>query len=280
MRVQELFRELKPVLGEGESWELIARVLGDQIPRLRLMNPTCSEPALTQIRSAVEAFSRGVPIAYSLGFADFYGRRLTVSPAVLIPRQETEELVAHACTFAQPDITLIDCGTGSGAIAISCALEASWKRVEAWDISAPALEVAKQNAQNLHATVDFHLGDVTSEAWGDWFRETASDGPVVVTANLPYIPSEEMADLDREVLAEPHLALDGGPFGTAVFREWLLQVARSPLKNMRLLLEADPANVEDLTRFCSGLGFAVEWRADVAGLLRFCDIWPADGSGD
>ncbi|TXT32187.1 MAG: release factor glutamine methyltransferase [Rhodocyclaceae bacterium] len=137
----------------------------------------------------------GEPLAYLTGEAEFRGRVFQVSPAVLIPRPETEVLVELALEklrgLTAP--TVVDLGTGSGIVAISLALECPLARVVAVDLSNDAISVARNNAGRLRAPVDFRQGD--------WFFPLAGERFDVIVSNPPYV-----ADGD------PHLALNGLPF--------------------------------------------------------------------
>nr|WP_290443562.1 peptide chain release factor N(5)-glutamine methyltransferase [Sporolactobacillus kofuensis] len=162
----------------------------------------------------------GTPVQYMLGSAPFYGRLFKVTPDVLIPRQETEELVWRVGTWAsryfsdQQSLSVCDIGTGSGAIAATLALEHPKWKVSAVDISERALKIAKENASDLGAHVDFFQGDLL---------EPLKDNPFdVLVSNPPYISGREMDELDDTVgNFEPHLALFGGDDGLTFYRQIL-----------------------------------------------------------
>ena len=272
-----LHKQLAALMGDEEAWTLLSWVTNTPVPRLKLLGADIDEELAEELLAVAEDRADGMPLAYALGWRPFYGRPFAVSSAVLIPRQETEELVQHALTFAGPDIVLIDCGTGSGCIPITCALEAKWRTVHGCDISLDALEIARENGKALRAPVGFHHLDVTSEEWGRWLREVVGTSPCVLTANLPYIPTEGLAALDEDVQQEPVLALDGGAQGTEIIKRWLVQV-RQAAPQARLLLEVDADNYDDLNTYCAAEGWHITWRRDAAGLLRFCDISCLDGS--
>ncbi len=144
------------------------------------------------------------PIQHIIGHAYFYGRPFLVNPNVLIPRVETEQLVEHVLIaydtyFPEQPISVLDLGTGSGCIGISIQLEAPLTRVTISDISEAALEVAKTNAQTLHANVK----TVTS----NWFSNINGTFDIIVS-NPPYIPQNE--PIEPQVEKEPKLALYGG----------------------------------------------------------------------
>jgi len=148
----------------------------------------------------------GEPVAYILGYRDFYRQRFIVSRDVLVPRPDTELLVESTIKFAKSrpgQINILDIGTGSGCIAISIANELPEALVEAWDVSEPALEIAKRNAENLEIlNVRFEVCN------GLALDEENSQEFDVIVSNPPYIASDEVALLSPETLAyEPRLAL-------------------------------------------------------------------------
>ncbi len=152
-------------------------------------------PARAQFAEWVARRAAGEPLAYLVGEAEFGGRVFQVSPAVLIPRPDTEVLVELALARLQgmenPDV--LDLGTGSGIVAVSLALECPAARVVAVDVSPAALAVAANNAGRLGAAVDFVASD--------WFAALAGRRFDLIAANPPYIAADD-----------PHLAGDGLPF--------------------------------------------------------------------
>lgn len=160
-----------------------------------------------------------IPIQYLIGYEQFYGRTFIVNEHVLIPRPETEELVAHvlARTTEQP-LRLVDVGTGSGAIAITLALERPTWQVYGIDIAVRSLEVAKQNAEKLGAHVHWLEGDL--------LKPIIEKGITVdiVVSNPPYIPSHEISTLSPVVQKEPLRALVGGEDGLLFYRRLMEQL--------------------------------------------------------
>ena len=153
-----------------------------------------SAPALAQFDEWVARRAAGEPLAYLVGEAEFRGRVFQVTPAVLIPRPDTEVLVEQALArlpqIAQPRV--LDLGTGSGIVAISLALECPTARVVAVDLSGAALAIAANNAGRLGAAVDCRVGD--------WFGPVGGECFDLIVANPPYIAA-----------GDPHLAGDGLP---------------------------------------------------------------------
>lgn len=203
---------------------------------------------------AVNRKGQGEPAQYIIGRQEFYGLPFKVSPAVLIPRPETELLVEAVMLHGDrlwPGGTPLaaDIGTGSGAIAVTLAVKRTGWHVEASDISPEALAVAAQNAAANGAAVRFREGDLLAPFAGERVD--------ILVSNPPYIPADDIAGLQREVREhEPRTALDGGPDGLGPYRTMMAQLA---------MLAAPPR----LIGFELGQGQA----DDVAELLREAGHW-------
>ena len=149
----------------------------------------------------------GEPLAYILGYREFFSRRFSVDPSVLIPRQETETLIAPALRLARPGSRVLDLGTGSGCLAVTLKLERPDLEVCAVDISEAALAVARTNAEQLEANVSFCRSDLFEAVLGTFD---------VIVSNPPYIAAE--APLPREIREyEPPEALFAGSDGMAIY---------------------------------------------------------------
>ena len=186
-----------------------------------------------QFLAGMEEYYNGRPIQYIKGVETFFGRDFKVNEDVLIPRYETEELVENILYriddyFADyQTITLCDVGTGSGAIATSLALEESRLKVYATDISVNAVNVAKENAKNLNADVEFMVGDMLEPLID---RNIKVD---IFVSNPPYIPQEQ--EIEAIVKDnEPHVALFGGADGLYFYRK-IFKGVRSLLNDRALL---------------------------------------------
>jgi release factor glutamine methyltransferase len=192
--------------------------------------PTESEQQkLSQI---VGEFLAGVPLPYLLGSWEFYGRSFRVTPDVLIPRPETEQLVEKALQHINymNNPLILDIGTGSGAIAISLAAEAPLAQVIATDISRAALTIARENATMLKQDrVLFIQADLLPP-----INRTAD----IICANLPYIPTQILQTL-KVFHREPCLALDGGEDGLAHIKRLLHQAQTRLAKPGVILLEIE-----------------------------------------
>lgn len=172
------------------------------------------------------------PLAYVMGEQYFYGYRFSVNPNVLIPRYETEELVLRVLmeldVFFETDaLSVMDIGTGSGAIACALKKESPNLTMYASDISEEALIQARLNAQNLEADITFYQGDM-----GQPFIDKGIKADIIV-CNPPYIPHDEEIQSSVKNF-EPHVALFGGDDGLFFYRK-VLQDAQSILKEHSLI---------------------------------------------
>ena len=205
-----------------------------------------------------ELLNTDAPVEYITGHVEFLGLDLLVSPSVLIPRIETEELVELAVNKSEilgkknnhnQILQIVDVGTGSGAIAISVAKKFSKLgiafQITGLDISLDALEIARINLQNINPKlpISFIKSDLLAEL-NDRVNLDKLGNPDnsidLIIANLPYIPSARIKILDNSVKDfEPHLALDGGPDGLDLVRKLLKQAEEQLSKNGEILLELD-----------------------------------------
>ncbi len=176
----------------------------------------------TEFQAAVKRHAEGEPIQYIIGSEEFYGRRFEVNEHVLIPRPETEELVQGTLQRLEklfPEsgpVDLVDVGTGSGAISVSLKLEKPELKVSAVDLSEEALDVARKNASQLGADIEFFHGDLLQPLILQGKKVDA------VISNPPYIPvadQEWMSDIVTE--HEPHMALFAGEDGLDLYRRFM-----------------------------------------------------------
>ena len=176
------------------------------------------QPELEELyEEGIQRLLTGIPLGHVLGFEWFYGYRFTVNEDVLIPRPETEELVANILAAydehfsSQDNVMAVDIGTGSGAIAVSLKKEEPNLHMMATDISEQAVAVAKKNADDNEAIVNFMVGDMLQPLID---RNLKVD---ILISNPPYIPREEEMELSV-VDYEPHVALFGGDDGLKFYR--------------------------------------------------------------
>jgi release factor glutamine methyltransferase len=183
------------------------------------------------------------PLAYILGYKEFYGVNLLVTPSVMIPRPETESLVEHALFMSlmgmeTTELVIADVGTGCGAIAVNLALHLPAAHIYATDSSDPALDVASYNvrAHNVADRITLGQGDLLEPVP----RQVGVD---LIVTNLPYIPSSRIPNLQPEVQWEPRQSLDGGPDGLEPIRRLLSQATTRLKEQGVILLELDPEQV-------------------------------------
>jgi len=210
------------------------------------------------------------PVAYITGHREFWSLSFAVDPSVLVPRPETELLVERAaacCSPEAPPPTVVDVGTGSGAVALALCQELPSGRFWATDTSAGALDVARGNAAAHQREVTFLKGDLLSTLPPD-IRAN------VVVSNPPYIPTGELAGLPRDVRDwEPMTALDGGEDGLDVIRALVPQAVQRLVPGGYLLLEiSGPAQSDAVMALMAQHGLQqVEVAQDLSGLDRV--VW-------
>lgn len=201
---------------------------------------------------------KGKPLSYVLGNADFYGYEIKVDERVLIPRPETEELVSEVLKVVKNTDKVLDLCTGSGAIALVINKK-SGASVTATDISEAALEVAKENFKQFDSAVETRLIDL----YGD-----LSEKFDIIVSNPPYIKTEEIDTLDKEVKDyEPRIALDGGEDGLDFYRR-ICEGAKQRLnEHGKLFLEAGYGEAEEIKKMLEN-DFNVEIIKDISGIDR------------
>lgn len=222
---------------------------------------------LAEFKARLRRRVRREPLQYIEGTAAFRDLLLQVDRRVLIPRPETEVLVDEVLRWAggRSDLTGVDVGTGSGAIALSLATEGPFSRVVATDVSAEALEVARTNYQLVasDAEVEFRVGASYHPVAGERFD--------VVVSNPPYIAPEESASLDPEVREwEPHLALFAGAEGKEVIEELVAGAPRHLLAGGLFALEVGLGQAGAVARMLKDTGAFEEpqVRLDLSGRER------------
>jgi release factor glutamine methyltransferase len=215
---------------------------------------------------------RGEPIQYILGEAPFYGRSFAVTRDTLIPRNETEELVHRILKeYSKPGLRVLDLGTGTGCIPISLALELTTPEVYALDVSAAALEVARQNAATLGATVQFIEGSLLEKP----LELPKMD---VIISNPPYVPLRDQAEMHANVVNfEPHLALFVPDEDPLVFYRAIGKWGQQLLKpGGKLYLEIYENLAEELVQLLRSQGYLqVQVHQDLNGKNRMIScLWP------
>jgi release factor glutamine methyltransferase len=204
------FQKLKDLFNEKEANALIFELIKEYAglnKSVVLSDPekTLSESELLKIHFGVKQLLNKKPIQYITGKVDFFGLNLKVTPDVLIPRPETEEMVGMMLKEIPEDrsLKILDIGTGSGCIAITLKKKLPNSEIIAIDISEPALEVARVNAESNHVNIDFHKIDILNLTQ----RSSLPDFDWVVS-NPPYVSLIEKKQMDKNVLEfEPSIAL-------------------------------------------------------------------------
>lgn len=203
---------------------------------------------------------KGKPTQFITGRQEFYGREFQVTPDVLIPRPETEHLVQAGLARIRPDDVVLDVGTGSGAIAITLALETR-ARVFGVDISTKALCVAAMNARRLSAAIPLFASDLTSPV-GDHALD-------VLVSNPPYVPLADQSGLQREVRDyEPHVALFAGDTGLEIYQRLIADAPRVLRPGGWLLLELGYNSLEPVRAMLDARWTEIAIEHDLAGLPR------------
>lgn len=247
---------------------LLRHVLGlDRTALLQRLREPVSPDSVDRFAALIEQRLAGQPVAYLTGEREFMGLPFVVAPGVLVPRPETELMVEWSLAWLAGRSTaqVIDVGTGSGAIALSLAaqLPPSWQgRIIAADVSRPALAIATANRHRL--ALDERVRLVRGDLVG-WCA-TAD----LILANLPYLRPEQVAN-NRDLTAEPAMALLGGDDGLAVIRRLVADLPRVLASGGAVALEIDPSQADDLTALLAETLPAVniQTHADLAGLARF-----------
>ena len=249
-----------------EAQVLLAHVLQcDRVSLYTSFDKPLAASELAAYRELIKRRLAGEPSAYLVGEKEFWSLPLSVTPGVLIPRPDTETLI-HVCLDLAPrsaPIRIVDVGTGSGAIAIALANELPAATIVATDISGQALAVAADNARR-HGVADriqFLIGDLTDAL------PVAAQFHLLV-ANLPYIPTGDLAALSAEVRHEPTAALDGGPDGLDLVRRLVGAAPPHIIAGGHIVLEHAPDQGDAVARLLSDELDDVHTRQDLAGRPR------------
>jgi release factor glutamine methyltransferase len=242
---------------------LLATLLG--LPRSALITRGNEPVALHDESAYAELIAKrvhGIPIAYLTGWREFWSLPLKVSPAVLVPRPETEILVEHALALLPRDAvcSVLDLGTGSGAIALSLAHERPRWAITAVDMSAAALDVAQQNAHNLKLShIQWRLGS--------WFDPVPAERFHLIVANPPYIAANDPAL--AALCAEPAAALIAGPTGLEALCAIVAQASGHLHARGWLALEHGIGQGQDVAQLLQAQGFdSIRTYSDFSGRPR------------
>ena len=214
----------------------------------------------TLLDDAIARLQKHEPIQYILGYSDFCGLRFKVTPATLIPRPETSELVEWIASETNGNESILDIGTGSGCIAISIANKLPQSKVSAWDISPDALAVATENSKANGCNVAFETVDILG------YQPTGEQFDIIVS-NPPYIKEVEKELMHSNVLDwEPHTALFVPDNDPLLFYRTIAQKATTMLRpGGKLYFEINRAHGKETVEMLAALGYAnIELRKDFA----------------
>lgn len=220
------------------------------------------------MRDLVNRRAKHEPVAYLVGYREFFSLEFRVTADVLIPRPETETLVMEAIAITKPlpTPTVLDLCTGSGCVAIAIARNCPTATVTATDISPAALAIATENAakHQVIERVSFHTGDLFAPLAADHVFD-------VIVSNPPYIPSADIATLHADVQQyEPKLALDGGKDGMDLIRRILAEAKPHLKPGGWLMIEFTPEQAATITTLAQDHGYSdVTIVKDTAQQPRF-----------
>ena len=267
MTIQQLIAEGKAALeqagiseSDANAEHLAAFILNYESRSELRANSKC-EPTPQQIdryRALITRRTQHEPLQYILGEWDFYDFTLRITPDVLIPRPETEIVFEHALaetgTFAEGS-TLLDIGTGSGAIAIGLALHCSAGTVYAMDSSEAALRVARGNGKRYHlSNLHFFQADVFEDKWLTTFEGRID----LLVSNPPYVSVNDFDTLEPELrLFEPRQALTDNATGLSFYERIAAIAPRLLSKNGRLVFELGYGQAENVTKIVESAGLKI-----------------------
>lgn len=256
-KVKTLFK--KNNIDDADAEWLVALTLN--VPRSKVYDgkTTVTSQTVDKVAKLAAKRVKGEPLQYVLNSANFYGYDFYVDNRVLIPRPETEEVVNYALKFINETSEVLDMCTGSGAIAVTVAKNAGCK-VFAADISDGALEVAKKNATDLNAAVEFVKSDKFSDITGVFD---------VIISNPPYVKTGDIAHLQKECSFEPYAAFDGGEDGLSFYRDLTVSAKAHLKKGGLLIYEAGAGEAHAVGEICLKNGYKdIEIVKDINGIER------------
>lgn len=280
MTYRELWQPLTSRYTESEA-KAVARYLlevGYGLSMTDILSGGAERVPADEMEENRRRLLNGEPVQYVIGKAEFGGRIFKVSPAVLVPRPETYELCQwvereeRGKRREERDYSVLDIGTGSGCIAITLALDMPYAKVEAWDISEKALNIARQNAESLNAQVHLRQVDALNGSTEDSSLFTLHPSLNIIISNPPYICKQEATAMEAHVLDhEPHQALFVPDNDPLLFYRAIAQYGKSALvAGGWLYFEINPLYHEVLEKMLDEMGyFGIEMRKDQFGQWRF-----------
>ena len=272
----QLVSEITAVYDENEAKSIVYLLLENTLNLSKtdiLLDKNISQSY--DFQDVITRLKTHEPIQYIIGETEFYGRKFKVTPATLIPRQETEELIQLIIDNEQLiksiacKLNILDIGTGSGCIAISLACELPNSQVYAYDISEEALKIAKENAERNGANIIFEKVDILEPFTVHLLPFT------VIVSNPPYVMNAEKLQMEKNVLAyEPHLALFVEDSDPLIFYKAIAEFAAKNLINSGLcVVEINQAFGLETAELFWNQGFRyVEVVKDMFGKDRFVKV--------
>lgn len=243
---------------------LLVEVCGVKRSELSALK-TLTKEQFDNAQTIANRMADGAPLQYAMSQTEFCGLKISLNQNVLIPRQETEELVEKAVEIAKSSdkvLDVLDLCTGSGAIAVAIAKKVDCN-MTACDISSTALDVARANALGNNVKIDFVAGDMLSAVEGKTFD--------LIVSNPPYIPSADIASLDDKVKNfEPRIALDGGEDGLKFYRAIEQKLDGVLAEGGVLLVEFGIGQAENIKEIFSR--YDVKIYKDISGIERIGEI--------
>ncbi len=276
MQLRQLYNffldELKPIYGLDETASMANMIFehfagANRTVIISQPDKTLKAEEISALENALAQLKKHVPVQYIIGHAWFAGNKFKVSPAVLIPRPETEELVMEAVDFIKTNHkkTVLDIGSGSGCIPISIKKKLPHTKVTSVDISAAAIQIAEENAKENDSSINFLQIDFLDSK--NWDSLPQYD---VIISNPPYIPEKEKALLDANVTEhEPHLALFVPDNDALIFYE---KIAAFGLKHLakggKIFMETHEAFTQDVAAHFTQQGYDAIVKKDFFGKNR------------
>lgn len=231
---------------------LVAHALG--LGRVQLymdLDRPLTDAEREAIRAVVVRRRKHEPVAYITGKKEFWGRSFTVSPAVLVPRPDSETVIERVLELVQGEARVLDLCTGSGILGLTIAAEREGVQADLTDLSPEALAIARQNAEALGLAERVRLFE------GDLFAPLGDEAYALITANPPYIPEGELTGLAPDVREhEPRMALVAGDDGFSVHRRIIAGAPRFLAPGGTLLIEVGAGQAPELERLIRERGWA------------------------
>jgi len=270
---QALRKMLQEIYDPRESTNITEWVLEDitginRIDRIMNHHRVLTEEQRDKFNDYAVRLANGMPVQYVTGYAWFMALRFRVNEDVLIPRPETEELVqwtVDEMPLQNTPLTILDIGTGTGCIPVMLKRKIPSATVHTIDISADAIEIAKENASIYDTDIHFHHGDFLDAA--TWLSLPSAD---IIISNPPYIPMSEKENLHQNVVRyEPHLALFVNNEDPLLFYRAIAMFGKAHLnKGGKIFMEISEDHGQEVAELLNSLGYHTVLKKDMQGKDR------------